>query len=304
MDYAVTLEGISKYYGKHKAADQVSLHIKKGEIYGFIGRNGAGKTTCMKLICGLAKPTAGQIMLFGHKGADIKPYYSRIGSLLEAPGIYPNMTAYQNMKVKCLALGIHKDGYIEDILKLVGLDQTGNKKVKQFSLGMRQRLGIGLALVGDPDLLILDEPINGLDPQGIAEVRETILRLNKEINMTIMVSSHILEELSKIADRYGIIDQGHMIEELSNEELQDRCSSYILVQTSTPEQSVTVLESMGIHNYKVVDKVSVRIYERLEEKAAINQQLILSGCDVSSISVVSDEIESYFINLTGGANNA
>lgn len=304
MDYAVTLEGISKYYGKHKAADQVSLHIKKGEIYGFIGRNGAGKTTCMKLICGLAKPTAGQITLFGHKGADIKPYYSRIGSLLEAPGIYPNMTAYQNMKVKCLALGIHKDGYIEDILKLVGLDQTGNKKVKQFSLGMRQRLGIGLALVGDPDLLILDEPINGLDPQGIAEVRETILRLNKEMNMTIMVSSHILEELSKIADRYGIIDQGHMIEELSNEELQDRCSSYILVQTSTPEQSVTVLESMGIHNYKVVDKVSVRIYERLEEKAAINQQLILSGCDVSSISVVSDEIESYFINLTGGANNA
>lgn len=169
--------GLTKKYGRHKAVDHVNIHIKKGAIYGFIGRNGAGKTTCLRMISGLAKPTEGEITLFGYQGKELKEVRSRIGCLIEAPGLYGNMTAYENMKIKCRLFGISKPGYIEEILDTVGLKDVGKKKTKHFSLGMKQRLGIGLALVGEPDLLVLDEPINGLDPQGIAEVRDTIQSL-------------------------------------------------------------------------------------------------------------------------------
>ena len=168
--------GLTKRYGHHKAVDSVSMHIKKGAIYGFIGRNGAGKTTCLKMISGLSRPTSGEIEIFGYKGKDLQKVRSRVGCLIEAPGLYGNMTAYENLNIKCKLFGIKKAGYIDEILKTVGLEHVGRKKTKHFSLGMKQRLGIGLALVGEPDLLILDEPINGLDPQGIAEVRDTIPR--------------------------------------------------------------------------------------------------------------------------------
>lgn len=211
--------GLTKQYGHHKAVDSVSMHIKKGAIYGFIGRNGAGKTTCLKMISGLSKPTSGEIEIFGYKGKDLQKVRSRVGCLIEAPGLYGNMTAYENLNIKCKLLGIKKADYVEEILKTVGLEQVGRKKTKHFSLGMKQRLGIGLALVGEPDLLVLDEPINGLDPQGIAEVRDTIQRLQKERNMTICISSHILEELSKIATDYGIIHNGSLLQELTRDEL-------------------------------------------------------------------------------------
>lgn len=218
-DYLLCTRGLTKRFGRHNAVDHVDLHIPRGSIYGFIGRNGAGKTTCLKMISGLATPTEGEIEIFGYKGRNLNEIRSRIGCLIEAPGLYENMTAYENLKTKCLFCGIHKKGYIEDILETVGLLNTGKKKTKHFSMGMKQRLGIGLALVGEPDLLVLDEPINGLDPQGIAEVRDTLQKLQEERSMTILVSSHILEELSKIATDYGIIHNGNLLQELTREEL-------------------------------------------------------------------------------------
>ena len=183
-EYLLQTRGLTKQYGRHKAVENVDIHVKKGAIYGFIGRNGAGKSTCLKMVSGLSRPTAGEIEFFGYSGKELKDLRSRIGCLIEMPGLYGNMTAYQNLKIKCEMLGINKKGYVEDILKTVGMEKTGRKKTKHFSLGMKQRLGIGLALVGEPDLLVLDEPINGLDPQGIVEVRDTIQKLRDERNMT------------------------------------------------------------------------------------------------------------------------
>ena len=269
--------GLTKRYGHHKAVDSVSMHIKKGAIYGFIGRNGAGKTTCLKMISGLSRPTN---------------------------GLYGNMTAYENLNIKCKLFGIKKAGYIDEILKTVGLEHVGRKKTKHFSLGMKQRLGIGLALVGEPDLLVLDEPINGLDPQGIAEVRDTIQRLQKERNMTICISSHILEELSKIATDYGIIHNGSLLQELTREELMRRCSERMELTLADPKLAIPVLDDMGFTNYQVTDKEHIYIFERLNESAALNMELAKAGIPVKGLSITSEELETYFLNLTGGASHA
>lgn len=202
MDYLLQTNHLTKQYGKHKAVNEVSIHVRQGDIYGLIGRNGAGKTTLLKMISGLAYPTDGNFTIFNENSTADSIYMSRIGTLIEAPGVYPNMSAAENLKLKCLAMGIRQKGTADELLKVVGLSDVGKKHVRNFSLGMKQRLGIALALVGNPDLVILDEPINGLDPQGIAEVRETLSRLNKERNITFIISSHILEELSKIATNF------------------------------------------------------------------------------------------------------
>lgn len=296
--------GLTKRFGHHKAADNVDIHVKRGAIYGFIGRNGAGKTTCLKMISGLMTPTSGEIELFGYKGKDIEQVRSRVGCLIEAPGIYGNMTAYQNMKLKCQVFGIKKESYINEILENVGLADVGNKKTKHFSLGMKQRLGIGLALVGEPDLLVLDEPINGLDPQGIVEVRDIIQRLCDERNMTIIISSHILEELSKIATDYGIIHNGTLLQELSREELMKQCRERLEIDMDDPKEAVPVLDNMGIHNYQVVDKNRIQIFERLNDSATINMELAKAGLMVRSILVNSEKLESYYLKLTGGEANA
>lgn len=227
MEYILSTDNLTKTYKKVKAVDSINLHLNKGDIYGFIGRNGAGKTTTLKMLCGLANPTSGTFSLFGQSYEDTiaNNAFSRIGCLIEEPGLYGNMTAFDNVYLKCLSAGIKDKEYARNLLKLVDLDETGKKKAKGFSLGMRQRLGIAIALVGEPELLILDEPTNGLDPQGILEIRETILKLNKEKNITFIISSHILEELSKIATRYGIIDKGHLLEELSAEELNSKADN-------------------------------------------------------------------------------
>lgn len=303
-EFLLETHGLTKQYGHHKAADDVNLHIKKGAIYGFIGRNGAGKTTCLRMIAGLARPTSGEISLFGYTGSRLSQVRSRVGCLIETPGLYKNMTAYENLKVKCLMAGIKKKGYIEDILESVGLSDTGNKRVKNFSLGMKQRLGVGLALVGEPDLLVLDEPINGLDPQGIAEVRDTVQRLCDEKNMTIIISSHILEELSKIATDYGIIHNGSLIQELTREELMKRCSERIEITLDNPQSALPVLDNMGFVNYQVTDKNHIYIFERLDESASLNMELARHGIFVKGISITSEELESYFLSLTGGAENA
>ena len=302
-EYLLCTRGLTKRFGHHNAVDHVDLHIQKGAIYGFIGRNGAGKTTCLKMISGLSTPTEGEIEIFGYKGRELEQMRSRIGCLIEAPGLYENMTAYENLKTKCLFCGIHKKGYIEDILDTVGLSDTGKKQTKHFSLGMKQRLGIGLALVGEPDLLVLDEPINGLDPQGIAEVRETLHRLQQERNMTILISSHILEELSKIATDYGIIHDGTLLQELTKEELMRRCSERIEITLDIPERAIPVLDRLGFTQYQVTDKTHIQVYERLNESAGLNMELTKAGIPVRGITITSEELESYYLKLTGGVSN-
>ena len=303
-EYLLSTKGLSKCFGHHKAVDHANLHIRKGAIYGFIGRNGAGKTTCLKMISGLAEPTEGEIEIFGYKGNDLKQMRSRIGCLIEAPGLYENMTAYENIKTKCLFCGIHQKGYIEDILEIIGLSHTGKKKAKHFSLGMKQRLGIGLALVGEPDLLVLDEPINGLDPQGIAEVRDTLSRLQQERNLTILISSHILEELSKLATDYGIIHNGTLLQELTREELMRRCSERIEIVLDEPRRAVPILDRLGFTQYQVTDSSHIQVYERLLESAMLNMELSKAGILVKSITITNEELETYFLNLTGGAAHA
>lgn len=295
---------LTKQYGRHRAVDDVNMHIKKGAIYGFIGRNGAGKTTCLKMISGLSIPSYGEIEMFGYKGKDLQKVRSRVGCLIEAPGLYGNMSAYDNLNIKCKLTGIKKKGYIDELLKTVGLDTVGEKKTKHYSLGMKQRLGIALALVGEPDLLILDEPINGLDPQGIVEVRETIQKLAKERGMTICISSHILEELSKLATDYGIIHNGCLVQELTREELMKKCSERIELTLDNPKQAIPVLDDMGFNSYQVIDKEHIHIFERLGESASLNMELAKAGIPVKGISITSEELENYFLRLTGGDNRA
>lgn len=303
MEYLLTTSGLTKKFGKHKAVNSVNIHIRQGDIYGLIGRNGSGKTTILKMISGLSAPTEGEFSLFGKSGKSAYQYMSRIGTLIEAPGIYPNMSAYENIKLKCIAMGVRKPGVIEELLSTVGLGNVGKKKVKNFSLGMKQRLGIALALVGNPDIVILDEPINGLDPQGIAEVRETLSKLNKEKNITFIISSHILEELSKIATNYGIIHDGNLIKEMTREELLAECSERIELKTNDTGKACTVLENMGIMQYKVVDADTIQIFERLNDGGNITMALAENGVKTMGITVKNEALEDYYLNLTGGAIN-
>lgn len=300
----VRTQGLTKQYGHHRAVSRISMHVRKGAVYGLIGRNGAGKTTFLKMLAGLASPSSGEIEIFELRGKELVDVRSRIGCLIEAPGIYGNLSAYDNLDLKCHFFGIHKKGYIEEILEIVGLSDAGKKKTKHFSLGMKQRLGIGLALVGEPDLLLLDEPINGLDPQGIVEIRDTILRLNKERNMTIVISSHILEELSKIATDYGIIHHGELIEEITREELMERCGERIEIATEVPEQIIPVLDQLGIQQYQIVDSGHVWVFEKMDQSAWLNRELIKAGAEIRELKVCSEKLENYYLNLTGGAGHA
>ena len=294
---------LTKVFGKQKAVNQVNVTIYKGSIYGFIGRNGAGKTTFLRMVSGLAHQTEGEISLFGKTGKALSDVRNRIGCLIESPGIYGDMTAYENIKAKCIFCGVTKKGYVEEVLELVGLSDAGKKKAKNFSLGMKQRLGIGLAMVGEPDLLVLDEPINGLDPKGIVEVRETILKLNRERNMTILISSHILEELSKIATHYGILHQGVLVQELTREELMEQCSQRIVINCDKPQQALMVLDQMGITRYQVTDQHHVSVYERLEDTGMINRQLVQANVMVHEIELAGEELESYYLRVTGGMDH-
>lgn len=303
MKDLLSTNGLTKKFGRYKVVNAVNIHIRQGDIYGLIGRNGAGKTTILKMISGLAAPTEGDFSLFEKSGKAAYQYMSRIGTLIEAPGIYPNMSAYENMKLKCIAMGVRKQGVIEELLNTVGLGTVGKKKVKNFSLGMKQRLGIALALVGDPDLVILDEPINGLDPQGIAEVRETLFKLNKEKNITFIISSHILEELSKIATNYGVIHDGVLIKEMTREELLAECSERIELKTDDTRKACIVLENMGIHQYKVVDADTIQIFERLNDGGSITMTLAENGVKTVGITIKNEALEDYYLNLTGGALN-
>ena len=298
MKYILETKNLTKQYGKVKAVNEVSLHVKQGEIYGFIGRNGAGKTTLMRMVTGLAGITDGEVSIYGKTNKDFANIKNRIGCLIEAPGIFGKMSAKENIKAKCMCVGINKPGYVEDLLELVGLADTGNKKTKLFSLGMRQRLGIALALVGEPDILMLDEPINGLDPQGIAEIRELILKLNHERNITIFISSHILEELAKIATTYGIIHKGQLIKELTHEELMEQCGECIVLRCDEPEKAMAMLDRLGYTKYKATNAETIEIYEQLDNVRELNKTLVMQDVGVYDIHTKREDLEDYFLNLT------
>ena len=300
MEYILTTDNLTKVYGEKRAADAVSLHVKKGGVYGLIGRNGAGKTTILKMICGLSRPSSGSVTFMGKSGAELASQMNKIGSLIEAPGLFPKMSAYQNMKIKCIMCGKNDDEYIKSLLKQVGLDNVGKKPAQSFSLGMKQRLGIALALVGDPEFVVLDEPINGLDPQGIAEMREIIHKLSKEQGLTVIVSSHILDELAKVADSFGIISNGRLIDEFTKEELNQRCGTHILLKTGDTETTQKVLSDNGIHSYEVLENGSFRINEDIDDTSKLIAALVGAGVAVYELAAVQSTLEQYYLNRTGG----
>lgn len=296
--YVLRTENLTKVYGGHKAVNAVNIHVKKGDIYGFIGKNGAGKSTLMKIVAGLASPTEGKIELFG--SSDIEKQRMRIGSLIEEPGLYPGMTAAENLEVYRRAYGITNRRIVNDTLDFIGLGDTGKKKVGKFSMGMKQRLGIAIALLKSPDFLILDEPINGLDPMGIHEIREFLIALNREKNITMMISSHILGELSKIATTYGIIRDGELVDEFSAEELSTRCRRCQKLVVNNVERAVNVLEEqLQIKEFDVPEASVIRIYEHLEDIVEINHKLLLAGIEIKESYLAGQDLESYFMERIG-----
>jgi len=302
MEYILKTTDLSKYYKNKKAVNGVSINVKKGDIYGFLGQNGAGKTTTIRMIMGLVKPTKGEISLFGEK---ILPgqysHYDRIGSIIETAGFYPNLTAAENLEIHRRLMGVTNKSYLEEALELTGMTDVRNKKVKGFSLGMKQRLGISRALLHRPELLILDEPTNGLDPVGIKEIRKLILDLSMKRKITVLVSSHILSEIQQIATKIGIIHSGTLIEEIEYEALKKKSRSYIELRVSDDKKASFLLEnSLKITDYKIIDKGTIRIYERLNESALFNRVLSDNGLEISGISVMNDTLEDYFLQLTGG----
>ena len=300
MDYVLTTNSLGKKYKHFQALNDLTMHIPKGAIYGFVGKNGAGKTTLIRIICGLQNPTSGEYTLYGKKNTEkeIVKARRRMGAVVETPAVYSDMTAEDNLKQQYYNLGLPSFHGLEDILALVGLKDTGKKKIKHFSLGMRQRLGIAIALVGSPDFLVLDEPVNGLDPQGIVEIRELILKLNRERQITVLISSHILDELSKFATHYGFIDSGHIIKEITAEELAEACRKCISVEVSDTKILARVLDNMKI-DYKILSDKTADIYAKVNV-SVLTSKLAKENCEIISLRERDDSLESYYINLVGG----
>ena len=297
---------ITKKYGEQLAVDNVNMTIKKGDIYGFIGKNGAGKTTLIRLITGLIHKSSGEIELLGvNEENELNKARTMVGSLIESPSLYTNMTARENLEVSRLVRNIPGKKCIDEVLELVGLKDVEKKKVKNFSLGMRQRLGIANALMGNPKLLILDEPINGLDPMGIVEIRELLKKINKEKDMTILISSHILSELSELATTYGIISNGILIEEITAKQLSEKCRQYIDLKVDDTARAVILLErELGISDYEVLEDSNIKVFSNLDNVGEVNSLLSRSGIIVESISVKGENLEEYFMNKVGGVLNA
>ena len=304
MSYILTTDKLTKKFKSVTAVDEVSIHVERGEVYGLIGRNGAGKTTLLKMVANLSFPTSGSYNLIGQNGETKAQMMPRIGVLIEDPGVFAKLNAFQNLKAKAVAYGITDEKYLNDLLAFVGLANVGKKKVKDFSLGMRQRLGIALALVNNPELLILDEPINGLDPQGIAEIRTLIHRLCDERKISIIISSHILEELSKVANRYGIIHHGKLLDEATNEELESRCKAHIYIKTDNAEKTKQILSENGITDYSYVEAGDhFEIRERVDEMGAISMMLAKQDVQTLEMRKEGQSLEEYYFQLTGGNEN-
>ena len=292
--------GLSKRYKDRWAVDHLDLRVDQGDIYGFIGQNGAGKSTTLKLLCGLARPTHGEALIFGKPIRD-SVARRRVGTLIEQPGLYPDLSGRENLRLYAALLGLDSpERQVDGILETVGLTPGEKKPVKHYSMGMKQRLGVGLALLGGPDLLLLDEPINGLDPEGIREMRELLLRLNRERGLTILVSSHILGELSKIATRYGIIQEGRMVEQITAGELQQKCTDYLHLRPDQPQKAAALLErELHLSRWEMRPEGEIRIYEAADARA-VGQILAQAGIAVEEMGLHRQDLESYFLERMGG----
>jgi ABC-2 type transport system ATP-binding protein len=303
MEYVLQTNELTKEFAGKLAVDHVSIKVKKGDIYGFIGENGAGKTTLMRMICGLAAPTSGNITLFGSH--NLVPQRHKVGCTIENPALYPAMTALENMEAQQLLLGITDKTVCSKLLDIAGLNNTGKKKAKDFSLGMKQRLMIALSLLGNPEFLILDEPTNGLDPIGIKEVRDLFQRLNKEQGITILISSHILGELEKMATRYGVISNGKMVDEFNADEIASRCGKNLLLHTDNPKKTEEIIKEMfkGTEVKRTPDN-AIRLSGHIEDAGQINNQLVKAGITVNALIPEGEKLEDYFLKLMGGHKHA
>lgn len=302
MENVLQTYQLTKRYGNTAVVDGVSMCVPRGEIYGFVGRNGAGKTTVMRMICGLALKSGGGFDLFGKKDDEkgIDAARRRTGAIIETPSVYPDMTAFQNLQEQCLALGVRGDKRIGELLSYVGLENTGKKKARNFSLGMRQRLGIAMTLVGSPDFIILDEPVNGLDPQGIVEIRELLMRLNREKGITILISSHILSELSRLATCYGFIEKGRLLKEITAAQLEEACRKSVRIAVSDTAPLPFVLENaIHIAEYKILSEKEAEIYGdvKIGELAFALRD---GGVELLRVHEKDEDLEGYFLNLVGG----
>jgi ABC-2 type transport system ATP-binding protein len=298
--YAVETVALTKKYKGKSAVSHLDMKVREGAIYGFIGRNGAGKSTTLKMLCGLAKPTAGEIRIFGKTVND--PYVARrIGCLIESAGLYPDMTARQNVLMKAKCIGLTDQGSVDKVISITGLSDAGGKKVRHFSMGMKQRLGIAVALLGNPDLLILDEPINGLDPEGIREVRQLLQLLNEE-GKTLIISSHILGELSKIATHYGIIKDGMLVEQINQEELERKCKSYFQIEVDDVKRALPLIaEYLPASSPEVYDSRILRLYD-LEDGAELNRVLVEHQVQIYASGFHHMDLEEYFLDRMDGGN--
>lgn len=297
--YAIKTNNLSKLYGSKAAVSHLNMEVRPGEIYGFIGRNGSGKSTTLKMCCGLTHPTEGEISLFDSPVTD-EAVRRRVGMLIEEPGLNPHMNARDNMVLKAKCLGLTDFSSIDHMLELMNLSDTGKKKTRQFSMGMKQRLGIAMALLGNPDLLILDEPINGLDPEGIREVRECLLTLNEEAGKTIIISSHILGELSKLATCYGIIKDGELIQQISRKKLEEKCRDYIELKVDNADRTAALLSENfpGLH-FEAADRNQLHVYD-FADPAPLTTLLVTNGIRVHSCSLHQMDLEQYFLELMEG----
>lgn len=295
-EYILETKNLVKNFGNFTAIDNVNLKVKKQSIYGLIGDNGAGKSTIMRMISGLSNKSSGNIELFGNNVKKNSSYFSKVGNLIETPALYMQLTAYDNLKLKCLSYDIENEMYIKEILKIVGLENCYNKQVKSFSLGMKQRLGIAMALIGSPEIIILDEPINGLDPQGIVDIRNMLKEINKKYGITIIISSHILEELSKIATDFGVISKGKLLAEFTIEDLHKKCRSRIEIITSNTNEVSKILNKNGYEN-EIINSKKVILNDYFDKISLINSLLVNCGIEISSISVKEMSFEDYYMEM-------
>lgn len=304
MNYILQTKNICKNYGRTQVLRDLNMNIPRNSIYGFVGKNGAGKTTLIRQICGLQKPTSGSYELFGisNESKDIIKSRKRMGAIVESPALYGGLSAVDNLKQQYLNLGLPSYNGIEELLELVGLSGTGKKKVRNFSLGMRQRLAIAVVLCGNPEFIVLDEPINGLDPQGIIEIRELILKLNREQGITILISSHILEELVKIATHYGFLDNGCLLREMSAEELAVECRKSVRLTISNSQAFVNVMEQRKIE-YKLLDEETAEVFGEISISELV-LELTGNGCEVRSMQEHDENLESFYLSLIGGKGHA
>ena len=301
-NYVIKTENLTKKYHGQIAVDNINLHVPKGKIYALLGRNGAGKTTTMKMLLNLLRPSAGKVILFGEKDSGFgKRNYHRIGSMIEAPAFYENLTAKENLEILARLRGRHRQDTIENALFVVNLDWKSKKLFREYSLGMKQRLGLAAAIMHEPELLILDEPMNGLDPIGICETRKYLLQLCREKGTTILISSHVLNEIEQLSDVIGVIHKGALLEETNLQELYRHRRNYAEFEVSEVNKAALILERMfSISDYAIMGGNKIRLYEKIDKRAAINSSFVKEGIAVEKVSVSAEKLEEYFTELVGG----